>query len=159
GQTVSLITKLKKSWSDVSGEFKPDYRATNIAQLADHRDIHAFLLSDLGKMLKAAQDKAAAEIKPEDKNKEVMGFSFLGYKTRFAAPGSAGLEGSGPDDHERDRTPRGVGKPAPTPPAGGAAEAAAGQRINVELDLRTARSDADKFVVGSVMTWLKENAD
>ena len=141
-QTAGMITKLKGRWKQVSDEFKPDYRATNIAQLLEHRDIHAFLLNDLGLMLKSANEKAAADVKPEDKNKDPMGFAFVAYHTKFGS----GAEGEPPAG----------AKPPTTPPAG---EAAATQKVNVQLDLKTARTDPDRFVVQTIMTWLKQNTD
>lgn len=165
-QTQGAIAKLKGQWTEVSKGFQTDFKASNVALLLERRDIHAALLNDIASVLKSANDKAMSEIKPEEQASKLglagagQGFSFVSYRTNYA-----GVDGESAAGADKKPAPP---KPAPAKPTPGAAgkpgEAPAeevvlnGPRIKVELNVRTTRTDADKFVVQTVLTWLKENS-
>lgn len=129
------ISQLKNEWGEVSKTFVADFRATNVARLPLNRELHAKILSDVGTMMKVAQDKADEGLKPGDKPK---GFMFEGLSTRYTGPSADA--------------------PAPGGVAG-AAGSPAGGRIAVTLEIETLREGADKFLVDTIMKWLDENKD
>lgn len=131
----------------------PDYRAANMLSLLDNRQIHAFLVDDLGQIVKAANDKAKAwklengsswpvqnEASPIDM--EAAGFVVRKFVTEYRGPGGADPS-----------------MPAPDPTA---APATALGRIDVTLVIATSRAseaDANKFMINTVDAWLKANQD
>lgn len=146
-QVASTITKLKSEWATVSQGFAPDFRATNIAGLPQHRDIHAKLIHDVGVMLKTADDAAAVAATSGD-SKPIDGkpaeppasLTFTSLASKYTGPGASGASNNA------------SGGPAASPTPGGG-------RISMVMELKTVRPEADKFLVATVMKWLSDNAD
>ena len=145
-QTATKIAQLRTEWGEVQKQFVADFKATNIAILPQHRDIHAKLISDIGVMLKSAGEKAGEDLKPGE---EPHTLSFRGLGMKYVGPG-----GDASGESSRSGSSGGqTGQPAVnlSSPVGG--------RVTVTMELQTLRPDAERFLVGSVMKWLADNAD
>ncbi len=135
--TARTIKDLKGEWTKVSGQFVPDFRAANSAALIQHRNVMPHIVNDLGLILENARNTAAG--KP--------GLTFNDLKT-FYRPADA-IDPNAPP-------------PPPADPATGAAAPHGTGRVHVTMEVETTRSDpqdAEAFIVASVNTWLKDNAN
>lgn len=140
-ETIREANKLKSEWTTVAGTFASDYRAANAASLPTNRDVYPYLASDLGEMLKAAFDKAAADRGDGD----VPSVRFSEYQTRYIPPrGAAG-------------TPDPYADPNAAPAEGGGE-----RRVSGEIEISTTHVDqvkARQFVADTLQQWLYDHAD
>jgi type IV pilus assembly protein PilM len=143
-QTSAKIGQLKSEWTEVQKQFVADFKATNVAMLPQHRDVHAKLLSDVGVMLKSAGEKASVDVKAGE-TPELLSFRGLGMN--YVGPGGE----SGGSSSGRGGSSDGQPTVNLSSPVGG--------RVSVTMELQTLRADAETFLVQSVMKWLSENAD
>lgn len=140
-QTATTISRLKSEWSEVQKGFVADYRATNVATLPDHRDVHARLLNDVGEMFRAANEQAATAAKPGE---DPAGLVFAGLRTKYAPPTDPNAPAAGSGGRDAPAGPV-------TTPVGG--------RVNLEVEMTTLNAEPDKFVIATIMQWLQNNAD
>lgn len=157
-QVAGRINQLRGQWKEVESKFQTDFKAANVALLLNGRDIYPHLADDLGQIMKAAAEKAAATAKA---GATPVGLQFLSFNTRYAPPAdpSADPSGGGTGGFNSDSRgdARGGGGAAPAAGAGGEALAAA-SRVRVDLELQTTRPSADQFVQDTVIAWLRENS-
>lgn len=138
------IGQLKAEWTEVSGKFAPDFKATTAADLIKRREIHANLLNDLGLILANADSKKG----------EKAGFTFEDFTTEYLPPVVA-ADGSQPP-------PPPPPPPAPEPGKEGQASGppplpeGAG-RVRVNLEIETTRDDAEQYLLATVNRWLFDN--
>jgi type IV pilus assembly protein PilM len=131
----------------------PDYRAANMLALLENRQIHAFLIEDLGQIVQNASEKARGwklengsawpaqdEANPVDL--DAAGFVVRKFVTEYRGPGGADPSAPPPD---------------PTAVPGGGLG-----KIEVTLVVATSRAseaDANKFMINTVDAWLKANKE
>lgn len=138
-ETISRAKALKTEWTAVEGSYKVDPRAGAALSLLQYRDVYAYLLNDLGVMMKSAADQFPAE-----PGKDGPRLRFERFDTSYDGGGGGGLgEGGAPPD-----------------PAAGTA-VGAGSHIRASLDIMTTKpkAEAEKFVNDTFQNWLKANAD
>lgn len=124
--------QLKAEWTEVEKTFQANFLAANLATLSTEREIHAFLVSDLAKVLAAAQKKAIAEAKAPE---APVGLTFNTYGADYIVNASASSDPNVPVDPS----------------------AAAPRRIRVTLNVSTTRKDAIQFVERTVKAWVFDN--
>jgi hypothetical protein len=122
--------------------------------LLEKRQIHAFIIEDLGQIVKAANDKAKtwklengsawpAQDDAKPVNMEAAGFVVRKFITEYRGPGGTSDPSAPPAD----------------PAAAGGASLGV---INITMAVATSRAseaDANKFMINTVDAWLKANRE
>ncbi|MFO0835929.1 MAG: type IV pilus assembly protein PilM [Phycisphaerales bacterium] len=126
----------------VLGSGETDFRAANLLGLTQAREIHSYLVNDLGLMMASAENAAASWQKPEvaPPTGTPGGFVLRAFNTQYLAPGAAASSSS----------------------ESGSGDAAAGDAntlgsIKIELQATTYAPDARKFAIATLQKWLKDN--
>lgn len=148
-QTVSLAGELKKKATEagVIGAAEQDNKAANALSLVERRDTYAYVLRDLGEMLKDADQKAAnwtGRARPgvePPKPIGAPGFEVEQFQTKYIPPG--GNQG-------------GPGGPPPGGPGGPDSGLA---RIAVTVQLSTRQRDPQDFILATLQAWLNANKE
>jgi len=136
--TISRARSLKSEWTTVEGSYKVDPRAGAALSLLQHRDVYAYMLNDVGVMMKSAADQF-----PPDAGKDSPRLRFERFDTTYDGGGGGVGEGGAPTD--------------PT----AATAVAAGPLIHASLEIMTTKpeAEAERFVNDTFQNWLKANAD
>jgi type IV pilus assembly protein PilM len=131
----------------------PDYRAANMLALLENRQTYAFIMDDLGQIVKFANEKAkgwkledgsawpvVSEANPVDP--ELAGFRVVAFQTEYRGAGAGGSTDGSADP---SAAPVG-GKP----------------QIAIKMAVATSRAnegDANRFMINTIDAWLKQNAE
>lgn len=135
---ISQVGQLKSEAAEVTGAASADPQVEQLLGLLDKRDVVPHLLNDLSLMVADAQAKADRLPPPA-----------VGPKPTGPALTLKGLKA--------DFVPLGEGET----PAAGAADGSTppiGPKFQVEATFTTTQPDAQKFIISSVETWLRQNA-
>lgn len=137
----------------------PDYRAANMLSLLESRQVYAYVIEDLGQMVKFANEKARTWKLEDGKpwpvadpkgatDTAAAGFIVRIFNTEYHGPsGTADASGATP--------------PA-TPDSSGAAPSAPIGTIRISMAVETSRAsdaDASKFMIQTVDAWLAQNKE
>ncbi|MGD9689881.1 MAG: type IV pilus assembly protein PilM [Phycisphaerales bacterium] len=129
---------LSARWKEAEGAYKSDLRAESAMLLLQNRDVYAYLLDDLGRMMSLAKERA-----PEDRTGPNR-VSLREWETAYlAAPAM-------PEDFGA----------MPVRPGGQADPNADKPRVHVKLRLETTKpeAEADRLVNDAVIKWVSDNA-
>jgi type IV pilus assembly protein PilM len=135
-EVVSEGGRLKADAADVTNPTFENAAAGEVLGLLEGREIYGHIVTDLGKMLKAAQDKAA--------NKDQPAFVVTKFDTAYA-PGADPSTAPPPVD------PAAAG-------AGDAAMLATAPRVSITLTAQTTERDGLGFAINTLQNWLEKNA-
>lgn len=137
---VNEVKRLKAEAADVTGDAAIDPKVGEAQSFLQKREIYGYLVNDLSLMLKDAETKAAALPAPTSGPKPVgPAYSVKSYVTSFV-PETAG-DGSTPP-------PSDPNAPAPL----------TGPRIKIEMVVSTTQPEAQKFMINTLESWLRQNA-
>jgi type IV pilus assembly protein PilM len=135
-QAVMLGNTLKSDAADVTNPTFENAAAGEVLGLLEGREIYGYIVDDLGKMLKFAQDRAS--------KKEQPAFVVSRFDTAY-------LPAPGPE--------AAAGMPAPDASGGTADASLASQpRIQITLVASTTEPDAQRFAINTLQEWLQHNA-
>lgn len=139
----------------VIGGASPDYRASNLAGLLEHRDLHARLVHDLGLML-ASADAAAASWSARGPDGNPLpkapgpAYSLKSFETTYTTPDAGGDPAAMGDPNA---APAGAAGPELPP------ELAQQPRVSISLRVATNQPDPQKFIIETLQRWLRENRE
>ena len=161
---VSMGERLKKSWTEKSGESQPKYFSENAARLIENPDRLAKFLRDVEAMQKSADALAAGKKDAVTIAGHV--FDVQSFSADYLAPGtplkeaSAGGGAGGPPGGglggPQGGNPSGGADPGAAPPTDTQAGPIGAYRL--KLVLTTQDAGGLTFLYDSILTWMKRNA-
>lgn len=144
-RAINELNEAKRFADDakVLGAGETDFRAANLLGLTQAREIHSYLINDLGLMMASAENAAASWQKPEvaPPAGTPEAFSLRAFNTRYVAPGA---DAPKTDDSSGEKS-----EPATDDGSLGS--------IKIELLATTNTPEARKFAIATLQKWLKEN--
>lgn len=147
----------------LSAASTPDFRAANMISLLDRRDVYAFVVDDVGKIIKAANDKAktwtlengstwpAADATGQI-DAAAAGLTLKALVTQYNGPMAA--------DPNAPPPPPPATPPDPSAPPAPVVEPKG--TITISMQVATSRpdaADASRFMLNTVDAWLKANRE
>ena len=143
----TTAASLKKTWTDVEADDKPDPRASATLGMLERRDIYGFVTDDIGQMMASAQTASG---------KDKLIFNRVSTTFQTSVSSSESAPSTGPSGGLLGG--RGGG---PEPVAVDTSAADSKPRLRVILDITTTKKDqaADELVQSAFVDWLKKHAD